>query len=137
MTGERAEAELAGMKARFTASSGLAWPFDDDQARAAISGASRGERRAPPAAREAAQAAARAASGPTAAAEAAALAIVAECPHARLCACRDRGLIDCQPGGRHSGRQTPAACRACLEAFQAAPAADAPRRRGFDRRGRR
>lgn len=44
-----------------------------------------------------------------------ALAIVARCPHARVCSCIHRGNIDCQPGGKRPGeRLTVSQCRACL-----------------------
>lgn len=48
--------------------------------------------------------------------ESAALAITAKCPHARLCDCASRGMIECPPGGRRPGeRVAPSTCRACPE----------------------
>jgi hypothetical protein len=44
-----------------------------------------------------------------------ALAVVSECPHAKLCCCEDAGKVECQPGGRRSGETLPPAeCRKCL-----------------------
>lgn len=43
------------------------------------------------------------------------LSIVGRCPHARVCGCSHRGLVECQPGGKFAGQKRhPDECEACL-----------------------
>jgi glycosyltransferase involved in cell wall biosynthesis len=52
---------------------------------------------------------------PPAASELEVLGVVAKCPHAKVCSCKSRGLVACQPGGRRPGQKVhPSVCQGCL-----------------------